>query len=41
MHILTTNCINIVISLIHSVILTCRPLVTMGPINLEIVTQFL
>ena len=27
MHILTTNCINIVI---HSVILTCRPLVTMG-----------
>ena len=30
MHILTKNCINVVILLIHSVILTCRPLVTIG-----------
>ena len=33
MHILTKNCINVVISLIHSVILTCRPLVAMGARN--------
>ena len=33
MHILTINCINIVISFIHSVILTCRSLVTMGTKN--------
>ena len=33
MHTLTKNCVNIVISLIHSVMLTCRPLVAMGTRN--------